>query len=194
MILILSYKAYEQGTDPVIEWLLYYKYPFKKITIEDILSKEKSILIDSQTRDLIIDGINITKEIHVVFYRRFKSYPNLQLSIDLGDINKKIHRETNMEIDAIIDYMFFLLKDKYWMPDYRSFSINKERVLLEAKECGLLTPRSIITNSKKELVKFQSTVRRVINKPVDKIRLFNRLLYLFFLCYRDDPKSNKTIT
>jgi len=35
MILILSYKDYEQGTDPISEWLLYYKYPFRKITIED---------------------------------------------------------------------------------------------------------------------------------------------------------------
>ena len=35
MILALSFDHYEQGTDPVIDWLIYHKADFVKVTIQD---------------------------------------------------------------------------------------------------------------------------------------------------------------
>ena len=39
MIVVLSYDFYEQGTDPVIDWLLFYNAPFVKVTYQDLISK-----------------------------------------------------------------------------------------------------------------------------------------------------------
>ena len=42
MIVVLSYNWYEQGTDPVIDWLIYHKANFVKITIQDLLNKTEN--------------------------------------------------------------------------------------------------------------------------------------------------------
>ncbi|MBR8714136.1 hypothetical protein [Porphyromonas levii] len=67
MILIISNKKYEQGTDPVVEWLHYYKHPFLKLYAEDISSGHHSLSVDSTTGDVLISGINLTKDVNVVF-------------------------------------------------------------------------------------------------------------------------------
>ena len=188
MILILSYKAYEQGTDPIIEWLLYYNYPFKKVVIEDLLSTPLSL--DSQNGDVFFDGINLSNEVQVIFYRRFKKNIPIRLEGgDLGSVSKKIIRESNYELDALVDYMFFLLKDKYWIPKCESFSVNKEIVLKKAREVGLLVPRSIVTNSKCKLEKFESEVKKIVYKPIDQISYYTIGPYTYS-CYTTEIKRS----
>ena len=180
MILILSHKSYEQGTDPVLEWLLYYKYPFRKIVIEDLLTTH--LLIDSQKGEVTLDGVNLTKEVHTVFYRRFKKNLSVYNGIDLGSVTNKINKESNIELNAVIDFLFFLLKDKLWIPQTTAFSINKEIVLFTARKLGLNVPRSIVTTSKSELIEFKRQVKDVIYKPFELISYYETGHYTYS-CY-----------
>ena len=177
MILILSYKDYEQGTDPISEWLLYYKYPFRKITIEDLLTS--SLTLNSQTGEVIINNLNLTQEINVILYRRFIKEVEFYKGVDLGKISKKINKESNLALKSIIDYMFFLLKDKYWVPNISSFSVNKEQILLEAKNQKLNTPRSIVTTSRKELIEFKKHVGEIIYKPIESFGYYQIGYYTY---------------
>jgi hypothetical protein len=45
MILILGTSSYEQGTNPVIDWLIHYKAAFIKITIEDLFTNFEDIKV-----------------------------------------------------------------------------------------------------------------------------------------------------
>ncbi|MGG5576622.1 hypothetical protein ACPDHL_04670 [Myroides sp. C15-4] len=40
MILILTTKYYEQGTTPVVDWLIYSRTPYIIIHYEDLISKD----------------------------------------------------------------------------------------------------------------------------------------------------------
>ena len=44
MILILGTSSYEQGTNPVIDWLIHYKAAFIKITIEDLFTNFEDMI------------------------------------------------------------------------------------------------------------------------------------------------------
>lgn len=177
MILILSYKGYEQGTDPVSEWLLYYKYPFRKIVVEDLLTSH--LLIDAQKGEVVLDGVNLTKEVHTVFYRRFKKNLNTYNGIDLGTISDRINKESSFELNSTIDFFFFLLKDKLWIPQSTAFSVNKEIVLFTARKLGLNVPKSIVTTSKSDLIKFRKLVKGVIYKPIEFISYYQTGYYTY---------------
>ena len=177
MILILSHKSYEQGTDPVSEWLLYYKYPFRKIVVEDLLNSH--LLIDTQKKEVTLDGISLTKEVQTVFYRRFKTNLDIYKGIDLGSLSDRIKKESNAELNAVIDFIFFLLKDKLWVPKTTAFSINKEVVLFTARKLGFNVPQSIITTSKNELTRFKRQVKGVIYKPLELISYYKTGYYTY---------------
>lgn len=167
MVLVLSYRSYEQGTDPVIEWLSYYGYPFKKLNLEQLL--EYPIVLDPDQGKLIINGIDLQKEVGVVFYRRFSRGTSVQLEQDLGRITETIKRDRNLELSNLVSYMLFLLGNKKWLPHYDVLSVNKQEVLKKAAEVGLDIPQSIVTNDKTYLKEFIRRVKRVIYKPLEGI-------------------------
>lgn len=172
MVLILSYKSYEQSTDPVIEWLKYYEYPFLKLSFEDFRSKDIPFVIQSNDNSLIINGRNLTKEVGAIFYRRLQMGVDKLPIQDLGTISKKIVAEANAEYRSMINYLFYQLRGKAWFPRQEVFSVNKEVVLREAELVGLSVPQSIITNSRAELCKFKMRYKRVIYKPLDQISYY----------------------
>lgn len=165
MILVLSYRSYEQGTDPVIEWLRFYEHPFLKLSLEDLINGRKTIYIDEQG-NVLFDGINLQKECNAVFYRRFRRNFHHTFEYDLGAISRKICSEVSSEISAMIDYMFYILKDKNWFPFYTSFEVNKEIVNRIANRCGMRTPISIITNNLEEVKRFKKRVKSIVYKPL----------------------------
>ena len=73
MILVLSFKEYEQCTDPVIDWLLYYNVPFLKLTQQDLYDTSK-VSIDIANKRFFYNGIDLVKEVDCVYFRRFEKY------------------------------------------------------------------------------------------------------------------------
>ena len=66
MILVLSIDKYEQGTDPVIDWLIYKKANFVKVTIQDLISTITDFSIDVNLGRIFLNGVDITDEIKVI--------------------------------------------------------------------------------------------------------------------------------
>lgn len=172
MILILTFKEYEQSTDPVVDWLLYYKEPFIKIFIEDLLNQSNRYRIDLDNKKIFVEGEDMSSKIKVVFYRRFVKRINLKSSTNLGQITEKINRESNAEIKDLFDYLCYILEDKIWFPHYSNINVNKLTMLNIASEVNLKTPISTITNSKKELQLFIDTHKGVVCKPIRQISYY----------------------
>ena len=112
MVLILTYNFYEQGTDPVTEWLAYFKHPYVKVCLKDFINETNTLSIDSTTKEVLYNSLNLTKEIGSIFYRRFKVNFDFRLSYNLGEINRRLNTETNSELAHLSELFFFLLKDK----------------------------------------------------------------------------------
>lgn len=166
MILILSFDIYEQGTDPVIEWLLYYKHPFIKISINDFLRKDTDCELNVITNELRVNGIVINHLIKVIWYRRF--YYDYTLKSNKSDkFYDKLSEETSFELRKIFDHLGYIFRKCIWVPDFNSIEINKLTQIAYAKEVGLNLPETIITNSKKELISFSNLHNKnIITKPV----------------------------
>jgi hypothetical protein len=72
MILILSYTSiYEQGTDPVLDWLIRYRVEFMRLSVSDIFTKKVDYQVDIENKDIIVNGISIRNNISVIWNRRF---------------------------------------------------------------------------------------------------------------------------
>lgn len=192
MILILTFKEYEQSTDPVVDWLLYYKAPFIKIFLEDLLTSSFKYRIDINEKEIYVNGKGIIDSISVVFFRRFEKTINFRSDIDLGQINRKVNMETNGELKDLHDYLFYILSEKIWFPHYSKTSVNKLEILNEAKKAGLSIPHSIVTNSKEELKKFISVVSEAVYKPIRKISYYTvgRHTYSPYTTVIDDEKTD----
>ncbi len=172
MILILTFREYEQSTDPVVDWLLYYNAPFVKVFIEDLLDKSNKYKIDVNSKKIFVEGKDISSEIKVVFYRRFAKKFHFKFSTNLGQINEKINAESNGEIKDLYDYLFYILDDKIWFPHYSKINVNKLTMLDIANKADLKTPFSIVTNSKEELQNFKKQNKHIIYKPIRQISYY----------------------
>jgi len=193
MILILTYREYEQSTDPVVDWLLYKGASFIKIFIEDLVNNSNGYRLDVNNKKIYFEREEITHNINVIFYRRFEKNIHFKSDFNLGEINKKIDRESNGELKDFFDYLFYILKDKIWFPHYSKIKVNKLEMLNEAKEAGLLVPSSIVTNSKEELINFKAENGKIIYKPIRQISYytFGNYTYSPYTTEIDDEKVEK---
>lgn len=165
MIAVLSYDWYEQGTDPVIDWLIYYKADFIKITIQDFIKKRDKYLIDINNNEIILNGESVKDKINVVWYRRFEH--DLLLNFSKSDYTTQILRELNNEIIELTDYLFFMFNDKIWLPNYKIADINKLKIIKLAEQYGINTPKTIVTNNKNILLEFYKICDgKIIMKPI----------------------------
>lgn len=163
MILVLSFREYEQCTDPVIDWLLYYNVPFIKLTQQDLYDSS-CVSIDITNQKLIFNGIDLVKDVDCIYFRRFED--NIHLNLRSGYPINQVLFELKHELHDLIKCIFFLLKDKVWFPAHYNVSIDKLTALLYAKECGLNVPKSLVSNNKRDFIDFVSKHPTSIIKPI----------------------------
>jgi ATP-GRASP peptide maturase of grasp-with-spasm system len=157
MILILSQDAYEQGTDPVISWLLYYKADFLKISVGDFLKTKINYCVDIDKQDIVLNNISFRDKIKTIWHRRFMNELNTNLVYDSIHA-PNLRAEMRKEIEVFTEYLSIVLKEKKWLTSFNNISINKLEALNIAQECGLITPISRVLNNKKEALKFNNEV------------------------------------
>lgn len=162
MILILSFDEYEQCTDPVIDWLLYYKVDFIKLTQQDLYSNSK-FKIDIINNTFLFNNIDLVKEVNCIYYRRFED--NLNLNLRNSYPTNQAMFELKYELKDLIKYIYFIFRDKVWFPAPENISIDKLTALSIAKECGLSIPSSIVTNNSDDTANFISTNSSIV-KPI----------------------------
>jgi len=165
MILVLSFDHYEQGTNPVIDWLLYYKANFVKITIQDLIQTDFGFKIDINRGRIFVKGKDITDDIKVIWYRRFEE--ELVVDVPKGKYSEQALFELKNEVDCTITFLKRILSDKKWMPYDDGINLEKPEVTYLAERFNLKTPKSIITNNKQDVINFQNTVKSdLITKPI----------------------------
>lgn len=165
MILVLSFDYYEQGTDPVIDWLLYHKADFIKVTIQDLIQTSTSFKIDINEGRIFIKGKDVTDEIKVIWYRRFEE--DLMSNLSISKHSEQALFELKNEVDVTISFLKKILSNKKWMPHNEGIKLDKPEVTFLAEQSNVRTPKSIITNNKQDVLTFQSTIKSdLITKPI----------------------------
>lgn len=168
MILVLSYNWYEQGTDPVLDWLIYYKADFVKVTIDDLLNRKDECFIDINKGEIWVRGKEISKQINVIYYRRFEH----DLEFDFLNDNKikfkdQLKNEIQEEIQDLMMYLFMIFNNKVWLPSYKAIDVNKLEVIFQAHKRGIITPKTIVCNNRKKLLDFYYECNEnLITKPI----------------------------
>jgi glutathione synthase/RimK-type ligase-like ATP-grasp enzyme len=150
MILIISSSySYEQGTEAVVEWLNYYSANFKRISLEDIYNGKHNIFFDINDKKIICDEIDLCKNINVIYFRKKEM-------MDITHANIQLNREINGEKSSVIDYIFYMLRDKKWLPKYSHTMENKIISLDFAMQHNIKIPKTLITNKKSDVIRFKN--------------------------------------
>lgn len=98
MILVLGYENFEQGTDPVLDWLIHYKADFKKITVDSLVGTQQCYAVDIYNDDIIYNGESMKKKISVVWNRRLLYDFPLKITVDNQITQRQLQKEINQEI------------------------------------------------------------------------------------------------
>jgi hypothetical protein len=169
MILILSHPQYEQGTDPVVEWLLAGGADFRKLSSRDLASPACHWNIDVERGDIELDGRSLRDEVSVVWYRRFQEAAPALPGV-AGPHTPQLRAEMRRETATLAHYLFQVLRHKCWLPEQhaRTQADNKLHLLHLAQECGLRVPASKITNTRTVATQFYlAHGGEVVSKPLD---------------------------
>ncbi|MEL6926492.1 MAG: hypothetical protein AAFO94_20790, partial [Bacteroidota bacterium] len=71
MILILGADSYEQGTNPVIDWLNYYKADFLKLSINNLFFAGNEVKLNLDTQEIYYNEQCLNQKVSVVWYRQY---------------------------------------------------------------------------------------------------------------------------
>ncbi|MFI3297751.1 MAG: hypothetical protein R3Y59_09030 [bacterium] len=164
MILILTTESGDSSHIEVINWLEHLKANYIIIAGERLLRGDVSFTY--MNNEIYYNGINLTNEISVVYYRRWLSTKVLEITYDkiLDEaITENLYREI-FEVKKLLESNF---KRAIWIPKASSISVNKLNVLNVASEVGFLIPKTIVTNSKSDIINFiNETSNGVITKAI----------------------------
>ena len=187
MILILSDEE-EPTTDLVIDWLIYLKKEFVRISINNALSIEKiyetqhgfeacfSYQKNGETKR--IDTKNITS----YWYRRSQLRISLPLiKTDDEGVDKMLMQHICSEYKSSLEILNGILNKKPHINRFEDNKISKIGMLAMAKEVGLRTPETLICTTKEELYPFYEKLKgEVITKNIgDPLAIFNEGYHCF---------------
>lgn len=176
MVLVLSYDGYEQGTEGVIDWLLYYGHPFLRVSANALLQSKSDWNISVHDGRIDYQGINLNKEVGAIFYRRFEA--NVPL-YDIGNSSdsRQLQRELKGESERLTSFLVESLSDKFWLPTISAANraANKLTTLTLAHKCGLKVPRSHICRSRLEVSDLlNESPAGWITKPIEYCGYYSR--------------------
>jgi len=164
MILILSIEQ-DESTIDVIKWLVYYKQKYILINNCEVI---KNIFVDVNSSYFEIITKNetiISTEISSVWYRRgdfiFDSYNENE-----NEIEKSISSFIQRENEKLLEYLHFLLQEKFCINNFSTSKVNKLIVLNLAKALGLLVPKTYISSNLLELDITKNYISKPISNPI----------------------------
>ncbi len=170
MILICKeYKEDNQSHEDVIDWLLYRNANFSFLSGKDYYQNGEPWCI--QLDDLGQRTSRSLKNYKSIWFRGFLRHRNHLMSTfgNLETTNDNISElrwRIGQEILKTNSQIFDSFGDAYTLPNPKNIKIDKFDTLRIAKQFGIETPISIITNSREKLVTFISLHKRIITKPL----------------------------
>lgn len=163
MILIFSQKKHQSTVEEVMDWLAFYDQKYKRVN--DVLSL-----------DIEHDFNNVSA---IWFWRLYAKNVNIQA--DSIKNTKNIIKGFKSENKAKTNFLFYKLRNKYWLSHHQKSLVNKLIVLDKAKEFGFKIPDSIHTGEKKNLIEFKQKYGRLITKCIDNtFPLMSKERYVMF--------------
>lgn len=164
MILVLTSEAGDFSHLKFIDWLEYYQADYQILSGESIFRGETKLSLKND--ELFINDRNYTKEVNVVFNRRWLTTSELPEITNDKDLNIGIIKTLSTELYELRNYLAINLKNAVWIPKINNLQVNKITILKKANQIGLKTPKYIITNNKNQLIKFFNSNERIITKAI----------------------------
>lgn len=196
MILIFSIQT-DNSTCNVIDWLIRYDVEFCRINMDQEKSiKNLSITFDNKTSSAILlyndQQINLD-EVRGVWYRKggyFKFVePISWSSFEASKVAKKsLNFDLWNETKSITVFLHKYLNHVSRINSFFTSNPNKLVMLKTAAHCGLAIPKTIITNSKSELIQFVEKNGPVITKGIDESLHFGDDDY-FYSVYTEEVSN-----
>lgn len=168
MILVLTSESGDASHPKIIDWLEYYNANYIVLNGESLINENTKFTI--KNNQIFYSGINLTKQVKVVFYRRW-IYELDNNREDDNYLREALGRNLISEVIEIRNYLFTNLTNAVWFPDIKSVNVNKLSILENAKKCNLKVPDFIVTNNKTDLVKFfNKQNKQLITKAIGNFK------------------------
>lgn len=154
MIYIFS-SPLDESTSDVIEWLGHFNKKHKRIN--DILNNDNGLTL------IIPNDVNLENAINSddsVWYRKMGHFGILNQP-EITDYFKD-------ETERLTEYINSVCKSKNIIGSFYH-NTNKLKILNQALKHGIRIPETIITNSKKQLIKFHQKWGEIIIKPISEV-------------------------
>ncbi|OED44930.1 hypothetical protein AB832_01710 [Flavobacteriaceae bacterium (ex Bugula neritina AB1)] len=164
MILILTTDAGDFSHPKFIDWLHFYKADYEILTGESIYEGKTSLIIENN--QLFINGRNYTKDVNVVFNRRWLTTSELPAITNDNILNQGIKNTLSAELYELRNFLNCNLKNALWIPNIQNLNVNKISILQKAHELGIKLPKYIITNKKDKVLEFFETHKTIITKAI----------------------------
>jgi len=194
LIIIIS-EENDNSTNKVIDWLLYYKVKYHRIT----QTKTLDLLeynISNNNITVKIDGINF-KDITGFWYRRGRLIvKNPPITLLDNYFNSQLEYHLNLEKEHISNNVYQYIRQlaKVKIGDFDSTKkLNKQEVLLKARKFGLMTPATLITSHKSYLLNFIRKYGKVITKAISDVESFHLKGKGFVYTYTSIVEQNEFI-
>ncbi|GAA0728021.1 hypothetical protein GCM10009430_36740 [Aquimarina litoralis] len=181
MHLIFSEKV-DFSTNRVIDWLYYYDQKYEKFigpsdNKDHFKFNDKTISftfggINKEEKQSISENANPTKIDSTWFRRPNHNTKSFIEEFKYNGIYPKniLNYTLQQRIDVFWEYLGYRLESNNHLGSFKTFELNKPIVMQEAEKLGLTVPRTLITNSKRELETFfKSCNHRIITKSLHEI-------------------------
>jgi|LSQX01.1.fsa_nt_gb ATP-GRASP peptide maturase of grasp-with-spasm system len=173
MILVLG-EMEDTSSDKVCSWLNYYGKRFLRINddhnnldiVDYVYFTDNEYGLKLRVNDCSYDF----EDFDFIWCRRgyivFSMPSESSLNITANKIPFKIDRHLSNEIETLNKYLEFLIENKQHINSPSQYNSNKLIALYKAKKAGLKIPKTIITQSRSELISFVDNNGKCITKNI----------------------------
>jgi ATP-GRASP peptide maturase of grasp-with-spasm system len=182
VILIVS-ETFDQSTNDVIDWLDTFGVSWQRLN-GDILDDGSPVAVhidDDTTAWKFGEAAAPMFDADVVWMRRWRTWfaepvtPHFRgadvTADDAAPVCVRLNQFRNGELKALSASILSILATKPGLGHPLKLSLNKQRVLEEARASGFTIPRSLITNSRDAARDFQKSHGTLITKPIGEVML-----------------------
>jgi len=183
MILILSQSAMEPTTEEVMDWLEALGAGCVRLNGDDLDGRAAvRVEIDGEkvTLALATDGGELPlSEVEAVWFRRWMLDRRHEMAslldatpADSHKLHYDLRRHLTQESRKLSDFVFSCFAGRPWLSHPRKASLNKLDVLIRAARLGFVTPATLVTGEREELLRFCAAHGTVITKPIGDVDMF----------------------
>lgn len=170
MILILSQAYFEPSTDEIINWLDYYKLPWRRLNGLDFM---QSLEIDDKNNlSCSVKGFDFT-DVKVVWFRRWLSSRCIKQLFEFEDTEQnnrdflvQIKHFLKLEMNCLTEYFFSSIPKDLIYGRIATVEINKLTVLRAAQSYGLQIPNTRICTNTESFNDFKKSSKDLITKAI----------------------------